>query len=403
LSSPIDKTEIRNILTIRYDPRKKSSLNLAVPSDFSPPIHDFNGSKIEKLMINSFTKKFYKHPKSITVSISGGIDSTLALGILRKSMPSTKIIALCGVFDESSDESIVAKKIADTFDADFKIIKMPSIFTDLPKIISITKKPKWNAYIHTIAKSAKKYSNYLITGDGADEIFGGYNFRYKKFLNLLQPHDTWQNKIINYLECHNRDWVPDQNQMFGSAIKFNWENIFIYFKPYFQNSLKPLQQVMLADFNGKLVHDFVPLGHSVSENYNIQNFSPYLDSGVIRTGLRIPLNQKYDRNSNMGKLVLRKISKRLGINHIDKKLGFSPSLLTDWKKQGRDICQEYIMKKNSHIFQKKWIDHNWVLRAYETVENDENTRYLTRLISLITLEVWYRMYISKEIKPNDKL
>jgi asparagine synthase (glutamine-hydrolysing) len=388
---------------MRYDPRKKSSLNPVLPSDFTPPIQDSNGSKIEKLMINSFTKQFYEIPKSVTISMSGGIDSTLALGILRKSLPSTKIIALCGVFDEAFDESIIAKKIANTFDADFKIIKMPSIFTDLPKIISITKKPKWNSYTYSIAEAAKKYSNYLVTGDGADEVFGGYNFRYNKFLNLLQPHDIWKNNVINYLECHNRDWVPDQSQMFGSAIKFNWEDIFNYFKPYFQNSLKPLQQVMLADFNGKLVHDFVPLGNSTSEYYDIKNFSPYLDSDVIRTGLRIPLSQKYDRNSNKGKIVLRKISKRLGINHIDKKLGFSPGLLYAWKKKGRDICQEYIMKKNSYIFEKKLINHNWVLRAYESVENDGDIRYLTRLISLITLEIWYRMYISNEIKPHHKL
>jgi asparagine synthase (glutamine-hydrolysing) len=388
---------------MRYDPRKKSSLNLVLHSDFIPPIHDSNGSKIEKLMINSFTKQFSENPKSITVSMSGGIDSTLALGILRKSLPSTKIIVLCGVFDEAFDESIVAKKIANYFDADFKIIKMPSIFTDLPKIISITKKPKWNSYVYTIAEAAKKYSNYLVTGDGADEVFGGYNFRYNKFLNLLQPHDSWKTKVINYLECHNRDWVPDQSQMFGSAIKFNWEDIFNYFKPYFQNSLKPLQQVMLADFNGKLVHDFVPLGNSTSEYCDIKNFSPYLDSDVIHTGLRIPLSQKYDRNSNKGKIVLRKISKRLGINHIDKKLGFSPGLLYAWKKKGRDICQEYIMKKNSYIFEKKIINHNWVLRAYESVENDGDIRYLTRLISLITLEIWYRMYISNEIKPHHKL
>ena len=403
MTSIIDKIEIRNILTMRYDPRKKSSVNLALPSDFSPPIHDFNGSKIEKLMINSFTKQFCEPPKSISVSMSGGIDSTLALGILRKSLPSTKIIVLCGVFDGAFDESIVAKKIADTFDADFKIIEMPSIFTDLPKIISITKKPKWNSYIYTIAQSAKKYSNYLITGDGADEVFGGYNFRYNKFLNLLQPHDTWKNKVINYLECHNKDWVPDQPQMFGSAIKFHWEDIFNYFKPYFQNSLMPLQQVMLADFNGKLVHDFIPLGNFTSEYYDIKNFSPYLDSDVIKTGLRIPLNQKYDRNVNKGKIVLRKISKRLGINHIDEKHGFSPGLLYAWKKKGRDICQEYIMKKNSYIFKKKLIDHNWVLGAYEAVETDGNTRYLTRLISLITLEIWYRMYMSNEIKPHHKL
>ena len=92
--------------------------------------------------------------------------------------------------------------------------------------------------------------------------------------------------------------------------------------------------------------------------------------------------------SKKGKLVLRKISKRLGINHIDDKRGFSPSILFDWKKNGKKICNSYIMQKDSNIFQQKLINYDWVFDAIEKIENDGDIRYLNRIISILALEMW---------------
>jgi hypothetical protein len=55
--------------------------------------------------------------------------------------------------------------------------------------------------------------------------------------------------------------------------------------------------------------------------------------------LKLPMVQKYDEKTITGKLVLRKIAKRLGVKHIDEKKGFSPSLLFDWRQNGKDIAE----------------------------------------------------------------
>ena len=59
------------------------------------------------------------------------------------------------------------------------------------------------------------YSNNFFSGDGGDELFGGYTFRYKKFLELTNENSTTEEKIVSYLNCHERDWVPDQELIFG--------------------------------------------------------------------------------------------------------------------------------------------------------------------------------------------
>ena len=61
------------------------------------------------------------------------------------------------------------------------------------------------------------------------------------------------------------------------------------------------------------------------------------------------------------------------------------------------------MQKDSNIFKQKLIDYNWVLEAVEKVENDGDIRYLNRLISILALEIWYRIFILKEMKPSKKL
>lgn len=393
----INKKLIQNFLTLRYDPSSISK-NLAIWQDFKSDTTDFNGKNTEKLLLKSIKNSIPDNDKPIAISLSSGIDSSLCLALLRNVFPKRKIIAICGVFENGNDESKVAKTIAEKFSADFKILYMDSIFTNMSEIISVSKKPRWNTYNHLISKEAKKYSNYLVTGDGADELFGGYVFRYKKFNQLSKFNDSWITKVKNYLECHNRDWVPDQNLLFGNAIPFKWESVYNYFKPYFQNKLEPLTQVMLADYNGKLSLDFIPTGKAIFSHYGIQGIPLFLNSELISFSQKLPLVQKYNKNNFKGKLILRKIALRYGVDHIHEKKGFSPSLFFDWQNHGKDICESILLDKKSWVYQKKLINFNWVLSAFEKIESDGDVRYLNRLISIFALEIWIKLFVTKETK-----
>jgi len=403
LNKKLDLISIRNILSIRYNPEEKPIFTKKHWTDFRPKNLDPNGKITEKILKNQIKTELGDYEESITLSLSSGIDSSLILALLNNVLPDKKITCICGIFKHGYDESKIAKKIAKQFNANFKTVNIDSIFTNLPELISVSQKPKWNTYQHIITKTAKKFGNKFVTGDGADEIFGGYTFRYNKFLTLSRPGDNWKIKTINYLECHNRDWVPDQESVYSSRIRFNWNKIFGYFKQYFSNPLTHLNQLMLSDYNGKLLYDFIPSGQTMYKFYKIEHFPLFLNSKVIKHGLSLPMNQKYNIKSQKGKLALRKITARYKIEHIDEKRGFSPNLLFDWKDKGKRICQKYILSEDSYIFKKMIINYNWVIRAFEKVENDGDIRYLNRLISILALEIWYRIFIEKEFNKNKKL
>jgi asparagine synthase (glutamine-hydrolysing) len=398
----INKNLIRNYLTLRYDPSKNSK-NLANWNDFKSQNYDPHGKITENLLINSIKSSILDDDTPISISLSSGIDSSLCLALLRKVFPKRKIMAICGVFESGHDESITAKKIAEKFSADFKVLHMDSIFTNMPEIISISKKPRWNTYNHLIAKEAKKRTQILVTGDGADELFGGYVFRYHKFQQLLRSNLSWLDKTKNYLDCHNRDWVPDQNSLFGKEIKFNWNEIYNYFKPYFQNKLDPISQVMLADFNGKLLFDFIPTGKSIFNHYKIKGVPIFLEPNLITFAQKLSLNQKYDEKTLSGKLILRKIAKRLDVQHIQEKRGFSPELFVDWQNNGKDITKSFLLNKQSQIYRKKLINFNWVQKTFEKIEFDGDIRYLNRLISILALEIWIKIFITNELKNTKQL
>jgi asparagine synthase (glutamine-hydrolysing) len=398
----LNKISTKNILTLRYDiTTEQPTRKLATVQDFKKSFNDEGGHNTEKLLNASFKeiKKFDK----FSISLSGGIDSSLCLALLRKNFPKAKITAVSGVFEGAFDESTYAKKLAEKFDADFFPIQMESIYTKMPEIVYISKKPKWNTYNHLIAKQAQKFSKILVTGDGGDELFGGYIFRYKKFLDLVKPNDNWETKTIKYLECHNRDWVPDQKSLFGKNIKFSWNEIYNSFKPYFDNKLSPLNQVMLADFNGKLLHDFIPTGNAISSHYKIDRFSPFLNSEVQQFGLSLSIKSKYNHTTNQGKIILREINTRLKVKSMKEKYGFSPSLIFDWQKSGKDIFMAYAFEKDSNIYTKKIINRDWVIHALDLIENDGNVRYLNRITSILALEIWYRVFIKKDLNPKKSL
>lgn len=399
----IDKNQIRNYLTLRYNPLEKPSMPYATWKDFQGMVSDPSGIKTQKLLERSILNLLSRKNGTIVIGLSSGIDSSLSLGLIRKVFPNREIVAINAVFEGEFNESKIAEKIAKKFGAHFKILKMDSTFSTLPTLVGISKKPRWNNYQHLVAKEAQKYGRILFFGDGADEIFGGYTFRYEKFMNLLGRNDNWKSRVIKYLECHNRDWVPDQNLLFGKGIKFDWDVIYNYLKPNFNNNLKPLEQVMLADYNGKLLLDFIPTNKQIYQQYGIDGNSIFLDKNVISFARHLSLSQKYSLKNKLGKLVLRKIAKRIEIEHITEKKGFSPDLFNDWNIHGKKICENFLNEKECHVVRKKLINPEWILKAFEKVENDGDVRYLSKLISVLALEIWYKIFITKEMKVADRI
>ena len=391
--------QIRNILTLRYDPLQNTTLPVLKANDFIPS-KNYDLDFIENNLKNSIQNKLGS-TKNLTISLSGGIDSTLILGLIRKTLPDLKINAISIKFSDSTDETLTAKKIADFFEAEHKIIDIENYLLDLPAAISIIGMPFWDIHWYYIAKNAKDKSNFLASGDGGDELFGGYTFRYSKFLSLIKPNSSPLDKIQAYLSCHERDWVPDQEKIFNSKTDFSWKSINSIFEPFFNNSLSPLNQVFLADYNGKLLYNFSIIGNKINKFFNLKPVTPILNSKLISYASHIPSELKYDSVKNLGKMPLRKLLTKYECDSLisKEKLGFSVNTINLWNSIGKELCHSYL--DNARIVEDGWINKEWISSH---IDNPNlNVRYVNKFLGLLALEIWYRLFVTKELNSTTKL
>ena len=264
-SISLSPDSIKTILTLRYNSEIPPILPKLTMNDFSSTRNESSIEFIKKSMTNTLKNSIPDNCKKVSIALSGGIDSTLNLAILRETFPDLHISAISMKFANSVDETPQASKIAKHFGAEHQIINLENFLIELPKAISITKQPFWDLHWYHIVKQAKTNGDYLISGDGGDELFGGYTFRYQKFLSLVNSNSSSAERVKAYLQCHERDWVQDQEDLFGSKTDFSWEQIHKKLLSYFDNSLSLIQQVFLADYNGKLLYNFSPVNTALHE------------------------------------------------------------------------------------------------------------------------------------------
>ena len=398
----LQPSSVTNILTLRYDPSIIPNLPRKTSKDFKPSPKEHSVEFIEKAIANTLRKKLdISSVKKICIALSGGIDSTLILTLIKKTIPDLRVDAISIKFADSIDETESASKIAAELDTNHHIVYVDNYLRELPKAISIIKLPFWDLHWYHVVKKSQSLAKHLASGDGGDELFGGYTFRYKKFLSLIDTNSTPSEKIKAYLLCHERDHVPDQEKVFGKKARFSWEYIYKSLISYFDNTLSPIEQVFLADYNGKLLYNFSPLNERISNHFDIESISPLLSEEILSYSLSIPTENKYDKIKNIGKLPLRKLLSKYNMDKFipHEKLGFNVNTLNLWKSVGKSLCKEYLV--DSQAAKDGWINKDWINRYIR--QDDLDVRYVNKFLGLLAFEVWYRLFITKEMSANTTL
>ena len=403
ISNPkINPSSIVDILTLRYDPSIIPNLPKKKWNDFKSNKINPDIELIENLILSDISKNLeLVNPKKLCIALSGGVDSTLILSLIRKQNPDIEIEAISIKFANSVDETTNALKIAEKFEANHNIVYLENYLSEMPKAIYEIKRPFWDLHWYYVAKESQSISNILASGDGGDEVFGGYTFRYEKFLTLTNSNSTPLEKVKAYLSCHERDRVPDQELLFGNKSNFSWNAIYDTLLPYFENSLSRLDQVFLADYNGKLLYNFNPVNTSIAKSFDIKLLTPLLNNDLISYGLSISNEHKYNSSQNIGKLPLRKL---LVKNEADsliskEKLGFNVNTINLWKSTAHSKCKDFF--DDSRIVKDGWINNEWIQKYID--KDDLDIKYINKFLGLLAFEIWYRLFITKEMNSEEKL
>lgn len=410
---------IRNLLTLRYDPESPTFEKKLQLRDFSEIRYKESvPERVESILKNDISIQVGR-ARNVAIPIGSGIDSAVIATLAKQLLPDKNIFGVSLGFDGVQDETADAKKICNILGIDCHVVHVKNVLRDLPFQLKIVGEPRWNLWYYYVLKEAKTLgADVMLTGDGGDELFGGYVFRYSKYLKMIEEGSDlpflvsrsdakWTRRAWAYLRCHDRDWVPDQEKMFGPKISpiFSWFDILHYFRPYFDKAAddSDLSQVFLADYNGKLIYDWIPTNAKLSNHFGVRMSSPFLSDSLIEYAPHIPVRKKYDLETSQGKLVLREILEKHDIlKHVSKKkLGFGMDIVALWDSYGVSLAAEYL--EDAMICKEQLIDRDWLRSSLRSLKKDKDLRYINKILHLLSLELWYRIFISKTMSPSKKL
>lgn len=148
-------------------------------------------------LFESAVKKQMVADVEVSAFLSGGLDSTSVVSVASKANPLLKTLAFG--YKNKLNELPFAKLAADAYNTEHhELYEDGTDFTDLflmlPDIYDEPFSDSSAIATYLICKAASKYGKVVLTGDGGDELLGGYTWWYRPLLNDIAARGTGKTK-----------------------------------------------------------------------------------------------------------------------------------------------------------------------------------------------------------------
>ena len=402
----------------------------------------FSEYKSEYDWINEFENLLFKSVESQLISdvdvgcfLSGGTDSTLVSLIASKLSKKNINTFSIGFENPEYDESKQARKISKFLKTNHHefIIKNNNFEETIFDMTNVFSEPfADSSQIPTmiLSKFAAQKNKVVLTGDGADELFGGYN-RYlfvnyfskyirkipfslrKKFINFLRKKDRkflilFFNLINSFLINNKQTEINsrldkffcliesrDENELYDLLLQNNYSYNLVLSKPLREklidssNDLIWSSEFMKRDIDNYLNNDILVKVDRSSMYSSLEARAPYLDKDLVNFSSHIPLNMKIKNNKK--KYVLLKLLKKLMPNYDLNypKKGFSVPLDKIFKNDIKDFSFDLFNKKK--FYEDNFLKKNEIINLLKHHQlNKNNNSFL--LWNLLIYFSWREEY-----------
>lgn len=381
----------------------------------------------EKEITREFTESVAMHQISdveVGCFLSSGVDSSYVVKEISKGTKKVKTFSV-GYEEEKYSELSFAQDFS-------KVVGVPNIsnkvsadefFDAMPEIQYFMDEPLPNPSeipLYFLAKNARKYVKVVLSGEGADELFGGYpmylqgghfqDYTKKAPRPLRKMAGAVAGRLPEFKGKHflvrgaMEPWqrFMRANYVFqsGERQKFLKRPITSrlpeeYSKRYFDEvpDLDEPTQLQYVDMHTWMIYDILLKADRMSMANSLELRVPFLDKKMLELSTRIPTRFRADCATETTKKALRSAAiKQLPERTANKKkLGF-PVPLSDWLREDK------YYNKVKAAFQSDIAEKFFVTKELMKLLDDHKAgkaRNMQKIWSFYTFIVWYDQFFVK--------
>jgi asparagine synthase (glutamine-hydrolysing) len=296
----------------------------------------------------------------VGVLLSGGVDSSIVVGLLselgQKNL-NTFSIGFESVNGKEGNEFRYSDLIADRFDTDHHVIRADStnVLSSLEQCVGAMSEPMVShdcIGFFLLSKAVSEHVKVVQSGQGADEIFGGYHW-YPPMLESTNPVDDYSGVFFDRNHTEYAEAVHPRFVNGNHSLKFV-ENHF-----RLPGAGKPVDKALKIDTTVMLVDDPVKRVDNMTMAWGLEARVPFLDHELVELAARIPAEHKVGKG---GKHILKEAARSLLPSQvIDRPKGYFPvPALTYLKGDYLDFVREVLLSPRSEeraIFNSDYVTH----------------------------------------------
>ncbi|MGO4446050.1 asparagine synthase (glutamine-hydrolyzing) [Mycobacterium sp. 2YAF39] len=392
----------------------------------SGPDEDARYREITAVLEDSVAKHM-RADVTVGAFLSGGIDSTAIAALAMRHNP--RLITFTTGFErEGYSEVDVAVASAEAIGARHvtKVVSQAEFVAALPEIVWYLDEPVADPALvplFFIAREARKHVKVVLSGEGADELFGGYTI-YREPLSL-KPFDLLPQPVRRSLGRASRP-LPEglrgksllhrgsltlEERYYGNARSFSdaqlravlpgfrqeWTHTDVTAPVYAASEgWDPVARMQHIDLFTWLRGDILVKADKMTMANSLELRVPFLDPEVFAVASRLPLEQKITRTTT--KFALRRALEPIVPAHVlnRPKLGF-PVPIRHWLQAGELQDWAYQMVGTSQA--GELIDLSAVTRMldeHRSGVSDHSRRLWTVLIFML----WYAIFVEHSVTPQ---
>lgn len=329
--------------------------------------------------------------------LSGGVDSSSVVGLMSQHLKEPVNTFCIGFDDPKYDESPYAQEAADRFSTNHCMEKVePNLIGLWPKATYHCDQPHGDVSFlptYKVASLAAAQVKMVLTGDGADELFAGYD-KYRDFFTLDVDGLSDQEFQQRYLENISLFSNTERKQLFSAEFLTQIETLdsFEVLRPLYAQStnMDRINQALYIDMSLLLPGNNLVKPDRMGMAVSLENRAPFLDYRMMELAFAMPGSMKL--RDGVTKYIYKKAVTPLigeGLAYRKKQMFTVP--VGEWfKVELFDLCNDLLLSDRAQA--RGIFDYRYVQRLLEShcagVEN--NTREIR---ALMAIEIWFRKFI----------